>query len=407
MLNLTDEQIDKKIDELPQNLQDVLFDYEILSKVDSICLKQGFLEEKKEILFSVFGQVIMGFIKSSDLEKELKETLFINDSDAKNIAEELNEKIFNSFESDLDKLATSTPSETQKLKDTRVSPPVLNLKNIITSSENNQTNQPPSTPVVVASFKPPVFSPIPIKQENQINASSPATPKSLDKISKPAPVLANIPFSSAKPDISSTPFSTNLPITPVFPLTPKSAAPFFREQNFLRPVPGDSPFMIHEESSFKPITGSSDMERVAVPQMEKNISQKETPPPVRARIEIGIGKSRWQESRSEKNVTAKTELEKKKIVNYSAFVAPTDPFKKVNTATESFNQSPLPSSIDPTLGKVFTPSASPMPSSPISDFSKSPVSSLVPSSPVPSAPSAVFSDPTGPKINGNIVDLRK
>ena len=154
MLNLTDEQIDKKIDELPQNLQDVLFDYEILSKVDSICLKQGFLEEKKEILFSVFGQVIMGFIKSSDLEKELKETLFINDSDAKNIAEELNEKIFNSFESDLDKLATSTPSETQKLKDTRVSPPVLNLKNIITSSENNQTNQPPSTPVVVASFLP-------------------------------------------------------------------------------------------------------------------------------------------------------------------------------------------------------------------------------------------------------------
>jgi len=399
MQNLTDEQIDKRTDELPQNLANILFDYEILSKVDSIAIKQGFFDEKKEDLFSVFGQVIMGFIKLSDLETEIRKTFSVDDVAAKSIAKDLNEKIFNSLKPELDKLSFSENNNSPKKESTPTFinnfPATINLKNNPSPNEKNVV--PPKKSVFDIENKlssKPAPPPTPVEETKEELSKIPLTPftpppASIKKQVPPPSVPSPKPLEEVLEPLSSLPsFSSPTPLAKEKPSSP----PFVREQNFMRPAPGSSPFIIHEESSFKPIIGSLGMEKAAVPQMEGIYNRKENIPSIKARVEIGKVKSRWQESYVKENVTAKTEPEKRKIVNYSAFVTPDDPFKKVNTAAESLDKTAPPQTLSPDFSKI---TSAPAPLSPLPE-KNIPINNSLPKK----------EELSGPKVLGNTVDLR-
>jgi len=156
---LTEEHITKRYDELPEKLAEAIFDEEMSNTVKKIALAHRLDDERTLRLSQLVALVLMGFVSRATLTLEITENLFLNYRHAGEIAEELQEKIFNDFSRELDsaykpaeelettweeksrapfwKSRASTPSQEKKDSST-----IINLQKIGETQESIKTSQP-------------------------------------------------------------------------------------------------------------------------------------------------------------------------------------------------------------------------------------------------------------------------
>lgn len=93
MNKYTQDQIDEKIQKLPQALQDSLFSPSIAEKIFDLGVENNLNIEQAGVLGEEVGNIILGFIRPEDFAKVLRESLQIAEADAKKIAGEINQAI--------------------------------------------------------------------------------------------------------------------------------------------------------------------------------------------------------------------------------------------------------------------------------------------------------------------------
>jgi|GEM_PF-1263719 len=104
MIKITQQQAINRWDTLPENLKAAIFSDYNAEVLWHICENQHLTEDKIEIIATLAGNVLMGFVHPEDFGAEIREALNINPEIANSIAAEVDRKIFNQFKADLKKV---------------------------------------------------------------------------------------------------------------------------------------------------------------------------------------------------------------------------------------------------------------------------------------------------------------
>lgn len=120
MLQITTEQASQRYSTLPPILQDAIFSNANADTVRFIASEQQLDDKQMYNLSIIAGDVIFGFLDINDTVKELKVSLDIDDSKARVIAEELNQRIFAALKEEIEKNYQPLKSEGFK-----ISPPLF------------------------------------------------------------------------------------------------------------------------------------------------------------------------------------------------------------------------------------------------------------------------------------------
>ena len=94
MLKISKQQALNRWDILPDNLKEALFSESNADILWLICEAQHIPEQKIYTIATIAGDVILGFLHSEDLAKEIRTTLNLNPEIANSIANEIDRKIF-------------------------------------------------------------------------------------------------------------------------------------------------------------------------------------------------------------------------------------------------------------------------------------------------------------------------
>lgn len=189
MLQLTEQQIQKRFDSLPKNIRDALTSEINTQTILQICQSHYLDEEKTSIIEQLAGLTLLGFVSQEEIKREISENLNLKHKHSEDIAREIDRKIFAPIRMDLEKIYS----------------PVSAMPEI----------------------KPPTKRPEPevkIELEKEIKIE-----KDGIKIEKePEPKPAPFPIAPTTPTIP----------TPVVPTTP---------------VPAEKPFILQQETEAKPV----------------------------------------------------------------------------------------------------------------------------------------------------------
>ncbi len=191
---LTEQQLQKKHDSLPDKLKELLTSENTIETVRQIS-RSHYLDEERSLIFEqLIGLVILGFLSVEELSQEIQKNLLLNPKHASELANDINRKIFEPIKSDLEKNYN----------------PVMEL---------------PET-------KPTIKPGPEAKVEKEI-AFKPAEPR---------------PEAAPKPiEITELPKTAGLPKTEVQPTKAKPNIP-------PTPIPTEKPFIIHQETKAKAVT---------------------------------------------------------------------------------------------------------------------------------------------------------
>ncbi|MDD4761507.1 MAG: hypothetical protein PHZ25_00575 [Candidatus Pacebacteria bacterium] len=357
MLKLSKIQIDERIEKLSPILKEALFDYENFIKIETIEKNFNLNDSQSKIFGKIIGRVIMGFIPLSDLEKEIISGLALSQEDAKKISDTLNHEILVSLKGEIEKIGQSrapqTPIPPENVVNLKKVPVVSPLNKIIfTEKKSAEVVNPNESSKPL----PPVFDKEISPAPKPFSPSS--SPKSASPLPAPKPLEQIFPKSSPFPSPSPSSASLVKPATPpiVNNFSLKNTAPI--QKDFIRPV---SPFIIHEESKVEPVFRSDVIEKKATPEMSSPFFSKDTKQEaVVARVEIGKTRREERKEKTVSPVTARTEQEKRKAIDYSVFSSgPVDPFSKIKSvsmdpvpAPDKKEEKPLPSSGPSLKGNV-------------------------------------------------------
>jgi len=97
----TKEEINQKIDILPETLREILYSPELLEKVEAITTAHHLNEEKMRLVAGVLLRLITGYIYPEDLAKELTSRLQVDKRVAEDVAKEIRIKILYPIAEDL------------------------------------------------------------------------------------------------------------------------------------------------------------------------------------------------------------------------------------------------------------------------------------------------------------------
>ena len=115
MLELSEQQISKKFESLPENLKEMLLSPTTFETVRRICWDHYLnTEEKISIVSTTTGKVIMGFLHPDDLRGELQEILGVDIRVAASITREINNKILSPIREEIKKVYTPIIIEIKK-----------------------------------------------------------------------------------------------------------------------------------------------------------------------------------------------------------------------------------------------------------------------------------------------------
>jgi len=271
---LIKQEIDNRIERLPEKLSDALFDFDNVSLISDIQANYRLTDSQSSNLSKITGRVIMGFIIIDSLVGKIANSLNVDQTTAERIADILNKKIFNSIKPDIENFRKQMGAK--EISDNPNN--VVNLKQIITQKNN------PFSQVKSISNTPPVFG----LNRNQISTSQ--TPKPLEQvlITKPQPI----------------------------------------QKDFIRSETSVTPFIIHQESEVEPIAPNIPM-RTNIPEIAMgNFSEEKTPESIEARVEIG--QTFHEQKHIEKNSPVFTARPDHKIINYNASAPQiNDPFSNI------------------------------------------------------------------------------
>ncbi len=207
-MTLTKDELNKLIDSLPQDVQDAFFSDSVSQSILDIGKKYGLTVDKIGELGGEVSNVMFGITPTTDFIKNLSDRLGVDKEKAKNIAEDVNQKIFQSIRASLRKIH-GLPDEAPPPSIPPQTPPYKG------GDEKN-----PASPVIIGgttmAFTNPVppKTPLPAKNEEikEVEAMPPIFAKKitpidalLDKIDagesviKPKTKIENVPPITSEP----------------------------------------------------------------------------------------------------------------------------------------------------------------------------------------------------------------
>jgi len=101
-LKITQEQFDQRWDEMPESLRGLIYSPEHAEIIRHICENQHLSEEKTETVLGIVGSVITGFLHIQDLDHKMVTVLDLNPELAKTLASEINERVLNHFDKEIE-----------------------------------------------------------------------------------------------------------------------------------------------------------------------------------------------------------------------------------------------------------------------------------------------------------------
>src|SRR3989338_4093128 len=122
-MNLSNEEITKKIKSLPQDLQDAFFSDEVSQNIIDIGKKHGLMLDKVGILGDETTLIMLGITPTADFIKNLSERLGVDKEKAKAIAEDINQKVFQQVRASLRKVHGLPEGEKVEIKKPAGLPP--------------------------------------------------------------------------------------------------------------------------------------------------------------------------------------------------------------------------------------------------------------------------------------------
>ena len=103
-MNLSHEELTKKLKSLPQDLQDAFFSDDVSQNIIDIGKTHGLMLDKTGILGDETTLIMLGVVPTSDFIKNLSEKLGVDKEKAKAIAEDINQKVFQQVRASLRKV---------------------------------------------------------------------------------------------------------------------------------------------------------------------------------------------------------------------------------------------------------------------------------------------------------------
>ena len=109
----TPEEIDKILQNLPEELKEAVFSMETADAIWNICIKQKITDERMTKIAEYTGYVLMGLLSPQEFQEALEKELKIETATAKKVAQEINRFIFYPVKPSLEQLYKMeiTPSE--------------------------------------------------------------------------------------------------------------------------------------------------------------------------------------------------------------------------------------------------------------------------------------------------------
>lgn len=332
-----EQEIVLKYQTLSRPLRDALESRYGLKRIREIAKRHSLIEEDVEIVVQLTGLSMLGFLNPRDLAQELSNYLELRDEktiDA--LAGELIREVLAPLKSDLQNLYR-TPDIFLKAAEKPAPQPEV-----------------PAAPQAEVRAQAPKELPVPVRKEG---AGAPG-PVSLETL-------------RAAPE----------PMTPLRPAEPVPAKihPFALGETVKSAPPGTAPapFMLRKEEVFAPIMESKpvQIQRSAAPRPEAGKATA-------VRLEMA---GLEEEKKKKEEVVAKTELPQQRVVHYSAFRTPVNPFG----GEPAKEQAAAPAA-------PMRQAAPPVPPVPAAPKPKEEVIDL----------STFQRAPASPKLDGNTVDLR-
>src|SRR3989344_238954 len=115
-MNLSHEELTKKLKSLPQDLQDAFFSDDVSQNIIDIGKTHGLMLDKTGILGDETTLIMLGVVPTSDFIKNLSEKLGVDKEKAKAIAEDINQKVFQQVRASLRKVHGLPEGERVKVK---------------------------------------------------------------------------------------------------------------------------------------------------------------------------------------------------------------------------------------------------------------------------------------------------
>lgn len=334
-----EQEIVLKYQTLPSPLRDALESRYGLKRIREIAKRHSLIEEDVEVVVQLTGLSMLGFLNPRDLAQELSNYLELRDEktiDA--LAGELIREVLAPLKSDLQNLYR-TPDIFLKAAEKPAPQP---------EARASETKEMPAP----AAETRPVEQPVPIRKEG---AGAPG-PVSLEALrAAPEPMM---------------------PLRPAEPV-PAKIHPFALGETPVKPAAPSAPFMLRKEEVFAPIMESKpvQIQRSAAPRPEAGKATA-------VRLEMA---GLEEEKKKKEEVVAKTEMPQQRVVHYSAFRTPVNPFGG-EPAKEQATAPAAP----------MRQAAPPVPPVPAAPKPKEEVIDL----------STFQRAPASPKLDGNTVDLR-
>lgn len=243
----TEDQVEARLETLPENLRDALFSIEITNLGESIGLSNGLKDGDIPSLAEVIAWVLMGFTHPSNAAQAIEEHVGADSEKARIIGQEIDQKIFSRYKTDLEKIYTPMKIRPAGMADISMTPAPVKTQMAPATMPINPMSLPPMPTPVNPGGMSALKTPIPT-----------ATIKEEPKGWQPT----KLPVAEPTPIANATPISTATP----------------------------APFMMHQESSASPLATSSDFKLNISKDMFKSgpAKQIEIPrPPKAAELEIG------------------------------------------------------------------------------------------------------------------------
>lgn len=108
------EQIEKILQNLPEELKEAVFSMETADAIWEICSRQGVLDERMTKIAECVGYVLMGLLTPEDFQETLEKEVKLKKDTAKKLAQEINRFIFYPVKPALEQLYKMEISPSEK-----------------------------------------------------------------------------------------------------------------------------------------------------------------------------------------------------------------------------------------------------------------------------------------------------
>lgn len=155
MANISQEEMDKKIDSLPQEVQDLLYSPEMYTAIKQISSKHQLHIDQMDLLETETSQLLLGLTETSQFPQTIAQSLKVDNVQASSIAKDIDEVLLSKIRTAMKQAytqATTTPTVPASQPAAVTMQPTMPEKSVIMPSSVAKTPTAPAvTPAPLAS----------------------------------------------------------------------------------------------------------------------------------------------------------------------------------------------------------------------------------------------------------------